>query len=275
VAFVSAARLSPRGLTAVFNVYPRSAPQALATSELVKTLRQRTLPPLAASTATTLLVGGANAIAIDFTQVLSSKLPLFVGVVVLLSALLLLVVFRSLVIPLQAAVMNLLSIGASLGVVVAIFQWGWLGAIFNVKGAPIQAFIPVMLFAIVFGLSMDYEVFLVSRIREEWTRTRDPHQAVRQAVASTGRVITAAATIMICVFLSFVVGGERVLELFGLSLASAVFLDAFIVRSLLLPSVLQILGRRTWALPGWLENRLPHIAIDRDLATRPAFEEGA
>jgi RND superfamily putative drug exporter len=275
VASVSAARVSPRGLTAVFNVYPRSAPQALATRELVKSLRARTLPPLAATTGATLLVGGTNAIAIDFTQVLSSKLPLFVGVVVLLSALLLLVVFRSLVIPLQAALMNLLSIGASLGVVVAIFQWGWLGGIFNVKGAPIEAFIPVMLFAIVFGLSMDYEVFLISRIHEEWTRTREAHAAVSHGLASTGRVITAAATIMICVFLSFVVGGERVLELFGLSLASAVFLDAFVVRTVLLPAVLQILGRRAWAMPGWLEHRLPRIAIDRDGGARPAFEEGA
>jgi len=276
VASVSAARVSPRGLTAVFNVYPRSAPQALATTQLVSTLRERTLPPIAASTGTRLLVGGTNATTIDFTHVLSSKLPLFVGIVVLLSALLLLVVFRSLVIPLQAAVMNLLSIGASLGVVVAIFQWGWLGSVFNVKGAPIQAFIPVLLFAIVFGLSMDYEVFLVSRIHEEWTRTRDPRRAVRQGLASTGRVITAAATIMICVFLSFVVGGERILELFGLSLASAVFLDAFVVRSLLLPSVLQLLGRRTWTLPSWLDTRLPHVAIDREqLALEPAFEEAA
>jgi RND superfamily putative drug exporter len=274
VASVSPARLSPQGLTAVFNVYPRSAPQALATTELVSTLRQHTLPPVAASTSSTLLVGGSNAAAIDFTHVLSSKLPLFVGVVVLLSALLLLVVFRSLVIPLQAAFMNLLSIGASLGVVVAIFQWGWLGGLFNVKGAPIQAFIPVMLFAIVFGLSMDYEVFLVSRIHEEWTHKGDAHAAARQGLASTGRVITAAATIMICVFLSFVVGGERVLELFGLSLASAVFLDAFVVRSLLLPSVLQLLGQRTWALPGWLEHRLPHFAIDHELTIRePAVEE--
>jgi RND superfamily putative drug exporter len=262
-------------LTAVFNVYPHSAPQALATTQLVKTLRGRVLPPVASATGATLLVGGTNALAIDFTQVLSNKLPLFIGVVVLLSALLLFVVFRSLLIPLQAALMNLLSIGASLGVVVAIFQWGWLGGLFNVKAAPIQAFIPVMLFAIVFGLSMDYEVFLVSRIHEEWTRTRDPHRAVRHGLASTGRVITAAATIMICVFLSFVVGGERVLELFGLSLACAVFLDAFIVRSLLLPSVLQILGRRTWALPSWLGNRLPHIAIDSDGRAVPAFEEGA
>jgi RND superfamily putative drug exporter len=276
VASVSPARISPSGETAVFDVYPRSAPQALATTELVSSLRGHALPPLAAATGTTLLVGGTGAITIDFTQVLSNKLPLFIGIVVALSALLLLVVFRSLVIPVQAAVMNLLSIGASLGVVVAIFQWGWLGGLFNVKGAPIQAFIPVMLFAIVFGLSMDYEVFLVSRIHEEWTRTRDPHKAVGQALASTGRVITAAATIMICVFLSFVAGGERILELFGLSLASAVFLDAFVVRSLLLPSVLQLLGARTWALPGWLQHRLPHIAIDRDLtANRPALEDGA
>jgi putative drug exporter of the RND superfamily len=276
VASVSAPRLSPKKLTAVFNVYPRSAPQALATTELVSTLRKHTLPPVAAASATTLLVGGSNAATIDFTHVLSSKLPLFVGVVVLLSALLLLVVFRSLVIPLQAAFMNLLSIGASLGVVVAIFQWGWLGGLFNVKGAPIQAFIPVMLFAIVFGLSMDYEVFLVSRIHEEWTRTREPKQAVRMGLASTGRVVTAAATIMICVFLSFVLGGERVLELFGLSLASAVFLDAFVVRCLLLPSVLQLLGRRTWALPSWLERRLPHIAIDRDVAVvRPHAADAA
>jgi RND superfamily putative drug exporter len=274
VASVSQPRVSPAGGTAVFNVYPSSAPQALATSQLVGTLRRSVLPPLAARTGTTLLVGGTNAISIDFTRVLSNKLPVFVAIVVVLSALLLFVVFRSLVIPLQAAAMNLLSIAASLGVVVAIFQWGWLGGIFNVKGAPIQAFIPVMLFAIVFGLSMDYEVFLVSRIHEEWTRTRDARHAVTHGVASTGRVITAAATIMICVFLSFVAGGERILELFGLSLASAVFLDAFVVRSLLLPAVLQLLGARTWSLPSWLERRLPRIAIDRDLSSVPAFEQG-
>ncbi len=274
VASVAPPRVSPVGLTAVFNVYPRSAPQALATSTLVHLLRDTKLPPLAAATNTTLLVGGTTALTIDFTHVLSSKLPLFIGVVVLLSALLLLVVFRSLVIPLQAAFMNLLSIGASLGIVVAIFQWGWLGGFFNVKGAPIQAFIPVMLFAIVFGLSMDYEVFLISRVHEEWTRTHDARRAASLALASTGRVITAAATIMICVFLSFVAGGERVLELFGLSLASAVFLDAFVVRCLLLPATLQILGGFTWALPGWLGTRLPHIAIDRGTGTVPALEEG-
>ncbi|MGA9875721.1 MAG: MMPL family transporter [Solirubrobacteraceae bacterium] len=263
VASVSPARLSPNGQTAVINVYPRSSPQSLATEELVKSLRARTLPPVASSTGTTLLVGGPEATTIDFTGVLSNKLPLFIGIVVLLSALLLLIVFRSLVIPLQAAIMNLLSIGASLGVVVAIFQWGWLGSLLNVQGGPIAAFIPVMLFAIVFGLSMDYEVFLVSRIHEEWGRSRDASTAVTRGLATTGRVITAAATIMICVFASFALGDERVLKLFGLSLATAVFLDAFVVRSLLLPAVLQILGRRAWVFPDWLETRLPKLAIDR------------
>ncbi len=263
VASVSPAHLSPNGRTAVLLVYPVSSPQSLATTNLVEDLRKHTLPPVAQRTGTRILVGGQEASAIDFTGVLSSKLPLFVGIVVALSALLLLLVFRSVVIPLQAAFMNLLSIGAALGVVVAIFQWGWLGSFFNVKAGPIEAFIPVMLFAIVFGLSMDYEVFLVSRIHEEWTRRRDATEAVTRGLASTGRVITAAATIMICVFLSFAVGDQRVLKLFGLSLASAVFLDAFVVRSLLLPSVLALLGRRTWALPAWLESRLPHLAIDR------------
>jgi RND superfamily putative drug exporter len=262
VASVSPARLSPDRATAVFDVYPRTAPQSLATSELVTTLRDKTLPPIAVRTGSRILVGGQQATTIDFTNVLSGKLPLFIAIVVALSALLLLVVFRSVVIPLQAAVMNLLSIGASLGVVVAIFQWGWLGSFFNVKGGPIEAFIPVMLFAIVFGLSMDYEVFLVSRIHEEWTRRRDASEAVTRGLASTGRVITAAATIMICVFASFAFGDQRVLKLFGLSLASAVFLDAFVVRSLLLPSVLELLGRHTWSLPGWLGKRLPHLAID-------------
>jgi RND superfamily putative drug exporter len=273
VASVSPARLSPNGQTAVFLVYPSSAPQSLATSNLVSNLRKQTLPPVAQSTGTRILVGGQQATTIDFTSVLSNKLPLFIGIVVALSAMVLLIVFRSLVIPVQAAFMNLLSIGAALGVVVAIFQWGWLGSFFNVKGGPIEAFIPVMLFAIVFGLSMDYEVFLVSRIHEEWTRRRDATQAVTRGLASTGRVITAAATIMICVFLSFAVGDQRDLKLFGLSLASAVFLDAFVVRSLLLPSVLELLGRRTWAIPDWLGRRLPHLAIDRP--ETPTLSPGA
>jgi RND superfamily putative drug exporter len=284
VASVAPARVSPSGQTAVFSVFPRSAPQAQATTDLVNQLRNDRIPPVQRATGAEVLVGGPTAAAIDVTHALAAKLPLFIGVVVLLSALLLMVVFRSLVIPLQAAVMNLLTIGASLGVVVAVFQWGWLGSVFGVTGGPIDAFIPVMLFAIVFGLSMDYEVFLVSRVHEQWVRRRDPSQAAVAGLASTGRVITAAATIMICVFLSFVLVDVRPVKMFGLSLASAVFLDAFVVRSLLLPAVLQLLGRATWAIPGWLDRRLPHLAVDppgeepephgrRGPDGRPAFQE--
>jgi RND superfamily putative drug exporter len=262
VASVGAAQFSPNGQTAVFSAFPRSAPQDQATTDLVKRLRDDTLPQVETSTQTNVLVGGPTANQVDFANVLSSKLPLFIGIVVLLAGLLLAVVFRSAVIPLQAAAMNLLSIGASLGVVVAVFQWGWLGGLLGVTPGPIDAFIPVFLFAILFGLSMDYEVFLVSRIHEEWTRGRDASQAVVSGVASSGRVITAAAAIMVCVFLSFALGDDRVLKLFGLSLATGVFIDAFVVRSLLLPAVLQLLGRRTWALPGWLDRRLPHLAIE-------------
>jgi RND superfamily putative drug exporter len=264
--------VSASGTTAVDYVYPRSSPQAAATTDLVNSLRDRILPPVAHATSVTLLVGGATATGIDFTHVLSTKLPLFITIVVVLAAILLLIVFRSVVIPLQAAAMNLLSIGAALGATVAIFQDGLLGGLFGVQPGPIEPWLPVMLFAIVFGLSMDYEVFLVSRIHEEWNRRRDASEAVVAGMASTGRVITAAATIMICVFLSFVFGADRVIKLFGLSLATAVFLDAFVIRSLLLPSVLELLGRRTWMLPGWLGRRLPRFAIEGTAGT-PALEE--
>jgi RND superfamily putative drug exporter len=276
VASVAPPRVSPQGRTATFTVYPRTSPQDTATSDLVKRLRDDRLPPVERATNTAMLVGGTTATAIDFSDVLAGKLPLFIGIVVGLSALLLLVVFRSLVIPVQGALMNLLSIGASLGVAVAIFQHGWLGGVLGVEPGPIEPWLPVMLFAIVFGLSMDYEVFLVSRIHEEWTRRRDARAAVNDGLASTGRVITAAATIMICVFLSFVVGDQRALKLFGLSLASAVFVDAFVVRSLLLPSVLHLLGRTTWRLPRWLDGRLPHVAIEREQRRErlePALDE--
>ncbi len=281
VASVSAPQVSPAGRTATFRVYPRSAPQDRATTDLVNRIRDDVVPPLERTSGAQVLVGGLVAVQQDFARVLSQKLPLFIGIVVLLSALLLFVVFRSMVIPIQAALMNLFSIGASLGVMVAIFQYGWLGGLVGVDGAPIEPFIPVLLFAIVFGLSMDYEVFLVSRVHEEWTRRRNASRAMVEGLATTGRVITAAAAIMICVFLSFVAGDERVLKLFGLSLATAVFLDAFVVRSLLLPSVLRLLGRRTWRIPAWLDRRLPHVAIDTEAVAaesrrptgEPAFEE--
>ena len=247
---VAPPRLNPTGEVATFSVYPDSSPQAYATTVLVRELREHVIPPVAARTGVVAYVGGVTAGGVDFATVLAHKLPLFIGVVVLLSALLLMVVFRSLVIPLQAAVMNLLSIGASLGVIVVIFQWGWLPGLLGVSPGPIESFIPVMLFAIVFGLSMDYEVFLVSRIHEQWTYTRDNHRAVGEGLALTGRVITAAAAIMVCVFLSFVLGEDRVIKEFGLSLASAVFLDALIVRCMLLPALLHIVGPRAWRFPG-------------------------
>jgi RND superfamily putative drug exporter len=165
--------------------------------------------------------------------------------------------------------MNLLSVGASLGVTVAVFQKGWLGGLFGVTPGPIESFIPVILFAIVFGLSMDYEVFLVSRIHEAWTRRRDSTAALIEGLGSTGRVVTAAATIMVCVFISFVLGEDRIVKMFGLGLASAVFLDAFVVRSLLLPAVLTLTGERTWKLPRGLERRLPRVALEARAEERP------
>jgi RND superfamily putative drug exporter len=262
VASVVPTKFNPAGNVATISVYPRSSPQALATTQLVEHLRDDVVPPITASTGATVYVGGQTAGAVDFATTLGQKLPLFIGVVVLLSALLLLIVFRSLVIPLQAAVMNLLSIGASLGVIVAIFQWGWLGGLFGVQAGPIESFIPVMLFAIVFGLSMDYEVFLVSRIHERWTQTHENSRSVAEGLALTGRVVTAAAAIMVCVFLSFMLGEDRVIKEFGLSLASAVFLDALVVRCLLLPAVLHLIGRRTWSLPGALDRVLPRLNIE-------------
>jgi RND superfamily putative drug exporter len=271
---VSPAQISPAGTTAVLDAYPGSSPQSAATTELVNDVRDILLPRVQRATGATILIGGASASAIDFSHVLSSKLPLFIAVVLILSAILLALVFRSLVIPVQAAVMNVLSIGASLGVIVAIFQWGWLGSLLGVSPGPIEAFIPEILFAIVFGLSMDYEVFIVSRIHEEWVRSHNPSAAVHHGMSTTGRLITAAATIMICVFASFALGDNRDVKLFGISMASAVFLDAFVVRSLLLPSVLQLLGPRTWWMPTWLRRRAPQISIDAEIPTlRPGLEE--
>jgi putative drug exporter of the RND superfamily len=279
VVSVSPPALGPTGRTAVYQAFPRSAPQSQATTDLVNRLRDRALPPVARATGATLLVGGSTATGVDFAHVLGGKLVLFIAIVVLLASLLLMAVFRSIAIPIQAAVMNLLSVGASLGVVVVVFQYGWLGSFFNVRAGPIEAFIPVILFAIVFGLSMDYEVFLVSRIHEVWRQRRDPTAAVVAGVGTTGRVVTAAALIMVCVFISFMLSDQRVVKLFGLSLASAVFLDAFVVRSLLLPSVLALLGRRTWWLPRVIDRHLPRIAAEPvsvlPAPREPALEEAA
>jgi RND superfamily putative drug exporter len=265
VVAVTPPRIAPDGKVAVIQAFPASAPQAQATTDLVHRLRDSVLPPLRRQFGVTALVGGFTAGSIDFANVLSSKLPLFIGIVVVLSALLLFVIFRSLVIPIQAAVMNLLSIGGALGATVAVFQWGWLGGLLGVSGGPIEPWIPVLMFAVVFGLSMDYEVFLISRVREEWVRHREAGRAVADGIAFTGRVITAAAAIMICVFLSFMLGDERSIKEFGFGLAAAVFLDAVIVRCVMLPAVLELLGEWTWKLPAWIDRRLPRINIEGEV----------
>jgi RND superfamily putative drug exporter len=266
VVAVTPPRVAASGTTAVFDVYPGSAPQASATTNLVNHLRNDVVPPLAHRTGIPVLVGGFTAGSIDFSRVLAGKLPLFIGIVVVLSALLLFVMFRSIVIPLQAALMNLLSIGAALGVTTAVFQDGFLGSVLGIEKGPIEPWIPVLMFAVVFGLSMDYEVFLVSRVREEWIRTRNATSAVADGIAFTGRVITAAAAIMVCVFLSFMLGNERTIKEFGFGLAAAVFLDALVIRCVLLPAVLELLGPSTWRLPRWLDARLPHINIEGSTA---------
>ena len=262
VVAVTAPRIAPSGTLAVIQVYPDSAPQALATTDLVNRLRAEVVPGFERRTGVAVLIGGFTAASIDFSNVLAGKLPLFFAIVIALSALLLLVIFRSIVIPLQAAIMNLLTIGAALGVTVAVFQDGTFASLLGVQKGPIEPLIPVILFAVVFGLSMDYEVFLVSRVREQWVRRRDASAAVGDGIALTGRVISAAAAIMVCVFLSFTLGNSRTLKEFGFGLAVAVFLDALVVRCMLLPAVLELLGPTTWRLPRWLDTRLPHINIE-------------
>jgi RND superfamily putative drug exporter len=247
---------------ALAQVYPRHSPQDKETSDLVNHLRDDVVPKAEQGQAN-VLVGGSTAIGIDFSKVLAKKLPLFIGVVVLLSFLLLMAVFRSLVIPAMAAVMNLLSVAAAFGVVVAVFQHGWGAEIIGVdRTGPIEAFLPVMVFAILFGLSMDYEVFLVSRIYEEWHKRGDNREAIMHGLAATGRTITAAAAIMVLVFGAFVLGGERVIKLFGIGLAGAVFLDALIVRSVLVPGLMLMVGERNWWLPGWLDRIVPRLNVE-------------
>jgi RND superfamily putative drug exporter len=262
VVAVTPPQLSPSGKVAVMEAYPDSAPQATATTDLVNKLRQQVFPGLQKRLGVAVSIGGFTAGSIDFSHVLTVKLPLFIAIVVVLSALLLLVIFRSVVIPIQAAVMNLLSIGGALGATVAVFQWGWGSSVLGISSGPIEPWIPVILFAVVFGLSMDYEVFLISRVREEWVHKGDATAAVADGIAFTGRVITAAAAIMVCVFLSFMLGDERAIKEFGFGLAIAVFLDALVVRCVMLPAVLQLLGPTTWKLPKWLDARLPELNIE-------------
>jgi RND superfamily putative drug exporter len=263
VASTQTPQVNPARDAAVIIVYPTTAPQDARTDALVHRLRDHVLPAAARDTGTTVFVGGNTATGVDLSSYLASRLPLFIGAVLLFSFVLLTIVFRSLVVALKAAIMNVLSIGAAYGVVVAIFQWGWAKDFVGVdRGGPIEAFIPMMLFAILFGLSMDYEVFLLSRVREEYVRTGDNGLAVADGLAATARVITAAAAVMIAVFLAFVLGDERVIKLFGLGLASAILIDATLVRMLLVPATMELLGDANWWLPGWLDRLLPHLDVD-------------
>jgi RND superfamily putative drug exporter len=252
----------------LISVIPATSPEAKATSTLIGTLRDSVIPAAERGTTLHVYVGGITATNGDFAAVITHKLLLFIAVILGLGFLLLMLAFRSLLIPAVAAVMNLLAAGASFGVLVAVFQYGWGLPLLNLgQAGPVESFLPVLMLAVLFGLSMDYEVFLVSRIREEWAATGDNRQAVRAGQASTGRVIIAAATIMICVFSAFILSGQQITGEFGLGLAAAVLLDAFILRTVAVPALMHLSGRANWWLPSWLDRILPHLSIEP--ATRP------
>jgi RND superfamily putative drug exporter len=263
VASVSPVTYNPAGNTAHLTVIPESAPQSARTSDLVERLRTEVLPRAESGTGLDVKVGGVTAGYDDFAGVVLAELPLFVGVVIGLGCVLLLLAFRSLAIPLKAAAMNVAAVAASFGVVTAVFQWGWGSEPLGLGGAgPIEPFLPVIMVSVLFGLSMDYQVFLVSRMYEEWLETGDNRRAVRVGLAETGRVINSAAVIMISVFLAFVLSGDRTIAMFGIALAAAVALDAFVLRTLLVPALMHLLGRANWWLPRGLESRLPHLSIE-------------
>ncbi|WP_369392044.1 MMPL family transporter [Streptomyces sp. CG1] len=263
VASVTPAVYDTGGGTAYLTVVPDSAPQSQSTSDLVDRLRTEVLPRAETGTSLDIQVGGVTAGYDDFADVIVGKLPLFIGAVIGLGCLLLLVAFRSLGIPLKAAVMNIAAVAAAFGVVVAVFQWGWGSELLGLgRAGPIEPFLPVIMVSVLFGLSMDYQVFLVSRMYEEWLETGDNRRAVRVGLAETSRVINSAAVIMISVFLAFVLSGDRVIAMFGIALAAAVALDAFVLRTLLVPALMHLLGAATWWLPAWLERRLPRVSIE-------------
>ena len=274
VAKVLPVRTSPNDEAMVAIVYPRYSPQASQTTTLVNHIRAQ-VPAATAGSSLAIHVGGVTAQGIDFSKVLSDKLPLFVVVIVVLAFLLLAAVFRSLLVPLMASAMNILSIGAALGAIVAAFQYGWLKPLLGfAKAGPIEVYLPVMMFAVLFGLSMDYEVFLVSRMHEEWVTSGDNHRAVTRGQAETGRVITAAGIIMILVFLSFgFVNDALVIKEFGIGFAAAIIIDAFVVRTVLVPSLMHVLGPRNWWLPHWLDRRLPTLHIEGDDPILPELAE--
>jgi RND superfamily putative drug exporter len=243
--------------------FPTTGPQDDATRDTLKRLRTEVLPPVLAQSPARAHVGGQTASFADVSDRVKDRLPLFIGAVILLSFLLLVLVFRSVVVPLKAALMNLLSIGAAYGVLVMVFQWGWGAGLIGLESTvPIISFIPMFMFAILFGLSMDYEVFLLSRVREEYLVTGDNDASVIRGIAGTARVITSAALIMICVFLGFALGDDPATKMFGVGLATAIFIDATIVRLVLVPAAMTLLGDANWWMPRWLDRLLPAIDIE-------------
>jgi putative drug exporter of the RND superfamily len=263
VASVTAAQLNQAGDTAVFTVIPKTGPQDPATETLVHSLRDQVIPDAVSGTGIAVHVGGVTPASIDSTSNIAKRIPFLIAGVVLLSMMLLLVSFRSVAVALKAAAMNLLSVGAAYGVVALVLQGGWFGQLFGIdNNTPLPAFIPVLMFAVLFGLSMDYEVFLVARMREAWLRTGDNASAVVSGLASTARVITAAAAIMVAVFSAFIPSPDVFLKVIGIGMASAILIDATVVRMVLVPAIMHVLGERNWWMPAWLETRLPHIHVE-------------
>jgi RND superfamily putative drug exporter len=270
VAAVAPPAINQNADAAVISVIPTTSPQDEKTPDLLNHLRDDVIPPAIAGSGMTVYVGGATAAFVDIGDKINDRMPVFFAIVIGLSILLLAAVFRSVVIPIKAALMNLLSIGATYGVVVAVFQWGWAMDLFGIaKTGPVDSFLPMMLFAILFGLSMDYEVFLLSRIREDYLHTRKAGEAVAHGLSVTARVIAAAAAIMVCVFLSFVLGDDRVIKEFGIGLATAVFVDATIVRLILVPATMELLGEWNWWFPRWLDRILPRLNVEGTVAPVP------
>ncbi|MEV0895210.1 MMPL family transporter [Actinoplanes sp. NPDC049802] len=261
IAAVTPARTSPSGDVAVLQAFPGTAPQSAETERTLHRLRDSTLPGAVADNGLRTYVGGFTATQVDFTGTISSRLPLFIGIVVLLGALLLLLAFRSVVISILTAVMNLIAVAVCFGTIVAIFQWGRLDGLTGIdKPGPIDAFLPVFLFAILFGLSMDYQVFLLGRTHEAWLATRDNARAVITGQVETGRVITAAGAIMVLVFLSFT-AGDRAMMLFGIGLGVTVLFDAFVIRTMLMPALMHLCGPTTWWMPRGLDRILPRLDV--------------
>ncbi|HYO33586.1 MAG TPA: MMPL family transporter, partial [Nocardioidaceae bacterium] len=263
VAAVTPPTVNPTGDTAVLTVIPTTGPQDPRTEDLVTELRDTVLPSTTAGTGVDVHVGGVAATSIDSTANIAKRLPLLIGGVVVLSMLLLLAAFRSVAVAVKAAAMNMLSVAAAYGVVALVLEGGWAGRLIGIDAeTPLPAFVPVLMFAVLFGLSMDYEVFLVSRMRESWLRTGDNHRAILEGLAGTGRVITAAAAIMIAVFAAFVPSPDIILKVIGVGMAAAILIDATVVRMLLVPSVMHLLGRANWWIPAWQGRRLPQLHVE-------------